>query len=68
MINYTVLLQFSFMEHKAVLVGWHTPARYIFMEQNPVFAFTVLTSSAYIYIVQLSERMKYFMLMCNFFQ
>lgn len=54
MINYTALLQFSFMEHKAVLVGWHTPARYIFMEQNAILAFTILTSSAYIYTVQLS--------------
>lgn len=54
MINYTVLLQLSFMEHKAVLVGWHTPAKYIFMEWNPTSVFTVLTSCAYIYTAQLS--------------
>lgn len=53
MINYTVLLQLSFMEHKAVLVWWHTPAKYIFMEPNPTCVFTVLTSCAYIYIAQL---------------
>lgn len=39
MINDTLLPQLSFMEHKAVLVGWHTPAKYIFMEQNPICAF-----------------------------